>query len=398
MLFEFLTALCLGGFSPAPGKKVVSVGLEEVELSGGRPLSGRRVGLVANAASVTLDGHHVLEVLTRRGVRVVRLFAPEHGFAGTAAAGEKIPAGIDPESHLPIVSLYGEKGPGLSERIRDLDALVFDLQDAGVRFYTFIGTLTICLEAAAQTGVELVVLDRPNPLGGERVEGPVSDPSAALSLVNRAPGPLVHGLTVGEMARLANSRLKQKANLTVVPMKGWKRSMIWEDTGRAWVAPSPNLRTAEAALVYPGTCLLEATNVSEGRGTDAPFLLFGAPWLNAEPRGSFPGVFFEAVRFRPEGSKAAPDPKYKDVDCQGFRVHVKAPRSVAPYAMGVALLSALQGQAEFRWRRDKALDSLLGTPRVREALERSVPTEEILRADEAGVRAFRIEREKFLLY
>jgi uncharacterized protein YbbC (DUF1343 family) len=387
----------------AAGRPLVGVGLEEVEADRGGALRGKRLGLVVHRASVTADGRHAVDVLRGAGLNVVRLFSPEHGLRGEAGAGVKVAGGVDPQSGLPVVSLYGDKTQPSPEDLRGLDALVFDLQDAGVRFYTYSATMLLCQEAAAAAGVEFIVLDRPNPLGGERVEGPVRDDPAVvpLSLVSRAPGPLVHGLTFGEMARLANARRASPARVVVVPMRGWRRSMTWPDTGRPWVNPSPNLRSAEAALAYPGTALLEATNATEGRGTEAPFLLLGAPWL-APPRWlaavRAPGFSLEPATFTPRASEAAPEPKHRDRECHGVRVRVTDRASARPYALGVALLHALRSDPQFRWRREGALDWLVGTRRLREALERGDSVEQIVAADEAGIEAWRRARTGSLLY
>ncbi len=388
--------------SPAPSTSaVVQTGLDVVLAQRGAALRGKRVGLVVHAASVAADGRHAIDALRGVEVRAVRLFAAEHGLRSRAAAGEQIASGSDPATGLPMVSLYGAKTKPTPEDLAGLDALVFDLQDAGVRFYTYESTLLLCLEAACEAGVELVVLDRPNPLGGELMEGPLRSPALAASLVSMAPGPLVHGLTLGEMARYVNARRSRPARLTVVAMKGWTRATLWADTGRAWVAPSPNLRSPEAAIAYPGTALLEATNVSEGRGTDAPFLLVGAPWLPAEAivrAARAPGFALSAVRFTPLASEAAPEPKHRDTVCAGVRVRVSDARAARPYELGVRLLHALRRQPPFRWRSDGALDRLVGAPRLREALERDETVEAILAADRAAIDAFRHERVPALLY
>lgn len=396
-------ALLLGLLGAGPA---VEVGLERVLAEQGGALRGKRVGLVAHGASVTADGRHAIEALRKAGVDVRRLFTPEHGLLGRAAAGEKVASGRDPASGLPLVSLYGESTKPARADLEGIDALVFDLQDAGVRFYTYASTMILCLEAAAENDVELVVLDRPNPLGGVRVEGPQSDPRDSLprSLVNTTPGPLVHGLTLGEMARLVNAGLPKPARLSVVPMRGWRRAMQWQDTGRAWPTPSPNLRSAEAALAYPGTCLLEATNASEGRGSEAPFLLLGAPWLRPEAvaaaaaGGGFALVF---ERFTPRPSPAAPKPRFADREIPGLRVRVEDARSARPYALGVALLRALRSlHPDFAWRdgTGASLDRLVGTRSLREALERGLTTEAIVAADAPGVAAFLLARKPFLLY
>ena len=381
----------------------VRVGLEVVESDRGAPLRGKRLGLVVHGASVTADGRHAVDVMRGAGLDVVRLFSPEHGLRGLAGAGVKVAGGVDPQTGLPLVSLYGDKTKPSPEDLAGLDTLVIDLQDAGVRFYTYSSTMLLCLEAAANAGVEVVILDRPNPLGGERIEGPFRGPAEAvpLSLVSRAPGPLVHGLTFGEMAQLVNARSARPARLSVVPMRGWKRAMTWTATGRPWVNPSPNLRSAEAALAYPGTALLEATHLTEGRGTEAPFLLLGAPWLPAARLASsvsVPGFALEPVIFTPRASEAAPEPKHRDQACSGVRVRVTDEAMASPYRLGVTLLHVLRREPEFRWRRDGALDWLVGTRTLREALERGDPVEAILAADAPAIAAYRRDRQPALLY
>jgi uncharacterized protein YbbC (DUF1343 family) len=379
---------------------VVEVGLERVLAEAGRPLAGKRVGLVAHAASVTADGLPAWLALRRAGVDVRRLFAPEHGLLGHQAAGEPVADGQ--QEGLPVVSLYGEKTRPLPTALAELDALVVDLQDAGVRFYTYEATLLQCLDAAAEAGVELIVLDRPNPLGGIRIEGPACDGTVPRGLLSSAPGPLIHGLTLGELARHANAQRERPARLRIVPMRGWRREMSWSETGRPWVAPSPNLRSADAALAYPGVALLEATNVSEGRGTPAPFLLLGAPWLNAEAVAAavaVPGFALAPARFTPRASAASPGPKHEGVDCAGLSVRVSDPRAAQPYRLGLELLRSLAKAPRFRWLRDgTALDALLGTRRVREALTGGAGVEEILARDLPEHEAFRRARRPALLY
>lgn len=375
----------------------VEVGLERIEAEHGGPLRGKRVGLVAHGASVTRDGRHAIDVLRGAGVQVVRVFTPEHGLRGQAGAGEKVASGSDAASGLPVISLYDAGRAPSREELQGLDALVFDLQDAGVRFYTYASTLLLCLDAAAEAGIELVVLDRPNPLGGERVEGPPAEEASFLSM---APGPLLHGLTLGEMARLANSTRPRAARLRVVAMRGWARGMLWDDTGRPWPAPSPNLRSAEAALVYPGVCLLEATNLSEGRGSEAPFLLFGAPWLEpARLSLQVAGVAFEPDSFTPRAGPAAAEPKHRDRECAGFRIRVRDARALSPFELGVRLLATLRTQPGFAWLGGgRNLTRLLGTRRLFEALSRGDTPEAILASERPSVDDWRRHRQPFLLY
>lgn len=400
-IFLLAAALAVPCVTPAPPPRV-QVGLEVLEATGGGRLAGKRLGLVVHAASVTADGRHTVDVVRELDLDVVRLFSPEHGLRGRAAAGEKVADGVDAESGLPVVSLYGSRRKPAPSDLDGLDALVFDLQGAGVRFYTYVSTLILCLEAAAEAGVELVVLDRPNPLGGARVEGPVSAPREVVpeSFVNMAPGPLVHGLTAGEMARFVNARLEPPARLTVVSMEGWRREMTWADTGRPWVAPSPNLRSAEAALAYPGVGLLEATNVSEGRGTQTPFLFFGAPWLDpSELDVAAPGFELSPTFFTPRTSAAAPRPRFLDERCRGWRVRVADRTAAEPYRLGISLLAVLSRTPGFEWREDGAvLTRLLGTPRVFDDLRRGLPVDEILAGDDGDHSAWREARRGVLLY
>jgi uncharacterized protein YbbC (DUF1343 family) len=381
---------------------VVEVGLDRVAAGEDHGFRDKRLGLIVHAASVASDGRHAIDVLRDAGLDVVRLLTPEHGLRSRAAAGEHVDSGRDPDSGLPVVSLYGDHRKPTPEDLEGLDALVFDLQGAGVRFYTYVSTMILALEAAAENGLELVVLDRPNPLGGERIEGPVSAPRDVVpaSFVNLAPGPLVHGLTLGEMARFVNQGLDEPAKLSVVPMKGWKREMTWADTGRTWVPPSPNLRNPEAAIAYPGIALLEASVVSAGRGTVGPFLFFGAPWIRpSELQVSVPGFDLEAVTFTPSSSPAAPNPKFLDQECRGMRVHVTDPASAEPYRLGVELLTLLRSQTEFGWRRDgAALTWLVGTPRLLDDLQQGKTAEEIIEADGADHEAWRRTRASALLY
>jgi beta-glucosidase-like glycosyl hydrolase/uncharacterized protein YbbC (DUF1343 family) len=388
---------------PAPEPEVaVEAGLDRIAAGEDFGLRGKRLGLVVHAASVTVDGSHAIDVLRDRGLNVVRLFTPEHGLQSRAAAGEHVDSGRDGVSGLPVVSLYGDHRKPTKKDLKRLDALVFDLQGAGVRFYTYVSTMILCLEAAAERGLEFVVLDRPNPLGGERIEGPVSAPRDIVpeSFVNMAPGPLVHGLTLGEMARYVNQRLKKPARLTVVPMRGWERHMTWLDTGRSWVPPSPNLRSPEAAIAYPGVCLLEASVVSAGRGSPEPFLYFGAPWLRpSQLQVSAPGFNLEPVSFTPESSPAAPNPKFVGQQCRGMRVRVTDPKAAEPYRLGIELVAALRSEPEFEWRRDgEALTWLVGTRRLLDNLHSGKTVEEIIEADTADHEAWRRERESALLY
>jgi uncharacterized protein YbbC (DUF1343 family) len=378
----------------------VATGLDRIAAGEPFGLEGKRLGLLVHRASVARDGRHAIDVLRERGLDVVRLFTPEHGLRGEAAAGEAVASGVDPASGLPIVSLYGGQRKPAPADLASLDALVVDLQGAGVRFYTYSSSMLLALEAAAENDLELVVLDRPNPLGGERVEGPLSAPRDIVpaSFVNLAPGPLVHGLTLGEMARHANARRARPARLTVVPMRGWKRWMTWIDTGLEWIAPSPNLRSAEAALAYPGVGLLEATNLSEGRGTPQPFLFLGAPWLDPQTLViEAPGYRLEPAELVPEPDRGAPDPRFAGETVRGLRVAIANPRSAEPWRLGIELLAALGGDPRFTLDGER-LTRLVGNPRPAAMLAAGATADEIVAADAADHAAWRVERRPALLY
>ena len=383
----------------------VLTGLDRVVRAGGAPLLAKRVGLLVHAASLTADGRHAIDALGASGVRLVRLFGAEHGFRGLAAAGEKVDDAIDAKSGLPVISLYGRKSKPLPEDLDGLDTFVVDMQDAGVRFYTFAATMMHCLDACAAAGVPMVILDRPNPIGGLRVEGPVSGPVSEVpaSLVNMTPGPLVHGLTLAEIARVVNAGRELKAKLSAVELEGWSREMSFKDTGLPWVNPSPNLRSPEACLAYPGTCLIEGTTATEGRGTDAPFLKIGAPWLKSEEMATavrVPGFECEPTTFTPRSSSATPAPKHLDVPCQGLLVRVRDAAKAEPYRLGLTLLIEMKRRhPEFAWRGDgSGFDRLVGTRSVRTAIDRGDSVDAIVAADAPAVAEFRRLRAPSLLY
>lgn len=388
----------------ALGPRVLT-GLDRVVWAGGAPLLSKRVGLLVHAASLTADGRHAIDALGASGVRLVRLFGAEHGFRGLAAAGEKVDDAIDAKSGLPVISLYGKKSKPLPEDLEGLDAFVVDMQDAGVRFYTFAATMMHCLDACAAAGVPMIILDRPNPIGGVRVEGPVSGPVGEVpaSLVNMTPGPLVHGLTLAEIARVVNASRELKAKLSAVELEGWSREMSFKDTGLPWVNPSPNLRSPEACLAYPGTCLIEGTTATEGRGTDAPFLKIGAPWLKSEEMARavrVPGFECEPTTFTPRSSSATPVPKHLDVPCQGLLVRVRDAAKAEPYRLGLTLLIEMKRRhPEFAWRGDgSGFDRLVGTRSVRTAIDRGDSVDAIVAADAPAVAEFRRLRAPSLLY
>ncbi len=385
------------GQSEVSAPHEVATGLDRVARGEDWGLRGKRLGLLTHPAAVTRDGRPALEVLRDQGLEVVRLFAPEHGFDGRAPAGQSVAHGIDPASGLPVMSLYQRSEPVGTSFAAGLDTVVVDLQDVGVRFYTYAATVLELLERAEREDFELVILDRPNPLGGLRVAGPERDAPdlLPLSLVNRMPVPLIHGMTLGELLRYSAAHLGLSHRLTVVPLAGWRRRYLWTDLQRRWVPPSPNLKSPEAALVYPGIAWLEATNVSEGRGTDAPFLILGAPWLEPDRAPlEYPGLRLLPIEFVPEARPEAPLPKFLGQRCRGFRVEVLDPHAVDPFGLGADLLRYLAKHPSFEWlEQGRALDRLLGT---RNASERVLASG--FEGTLGGGVSFLRAREPFLLY
>jgi uncharacterized protein YbbC (DUF1343 family) len=308
-------------------------------------LIGKRVGLVTNHTGRTSGGTHLVDALISRGVRVTALFGPEHGIRGEAGAGDAVNDAVDAQTGLTVYSLYGAVRKPTPPMLKDVDVLVYDIQDVGARFYTYISTMALCMEAAAEKGIDFIVLDRPNPLGGMLVDGPVL-PDSLRSFVGRFPVPVVYGLTIGELATMVNEEGWNahgvKATLTVIPVEGWARRMRWKDTGLPWIPPSPNLRTPEAALIYPGTCLVEATNVSEGRGTGVPFQFIGAPFLQSDRlrtlcnASGVPGVNVRDTSMTPDASK------FKGRLCHGVLLLPEAPDALLPVEYGLALLQSLR--------------------------------------------------------
>jgi uncharacterized protein YbbC (DUF1343 family) len=387
----------------------VRTGLDRLAEQAFAPLRGLKVGLVTHPAAVDGRLRHARDLLAEApGVRLAALFGPEHGLTGEAQDLVGVPGGSD--SGLRVYSLYGDTFESLkptAEQLRGLDALVIDLQDVGSRYYTFQATMLFCLEAASRFGLKVVVLDRPNPLGGEAVEGPALRPGYA-SFVGIHPLATRHGLTVGELARLYRAERGIGGDLEVIPCEGWRRGMDFDDTGLPWVLPSPNMPTLDTAFVYPGQCLLEGTNLSEGRGTTRPFELCGAPGIDARKLcrrlqdEGWPGVAFRPAWFRPTFQKHA------GRTCAGLQLHVTDREAFRPVRTGLAVLAALRdlsGDA-FAWRREPyefvadkpAIDLLFGSDRERLALDARTPAREISRAWEAEEEAFRQRRRPYLLY
>ncbi len=358
-------------------------------------LDGRRLGVLSGPSGVLPDLTGSAEALLR-AADVRALFAPEHGLLGAAAEGAHVTHGVH-RAGVPIYSLYGADLAPSAQQLAGLDALVCDIQDIGCRFYTYAWTLVKLMQVAAGVGVAVIVADRPNPLGGA-VEGPGVDASQR-TLVGLHDVPIRHGLTLGELARLANDELAIGCDLTVVPCAGWRRAERWGATGLPWVPPSPNMPTAEAALVYPGTCLVEGTNLSVGRGTARPFEWLGAPWVDgpalaeALNGAGLPGVRWRALAFQP---CAAP---HAGELCYGVQPHVTDPDAFRPVLAGLTLVAALWRvhAGQFAWA-TAHFDRLAGSPGLRAAIESGTPPQEIAAGWSEYEAAFQARAAPFLLY
>ncbi|HVQ35527.1 MAG TPA: DUF1343 domain-containing protein [Candidatus Bathyarchaeia archaeon] len=376
---------------------------------------GARLGVVAHPASIDAGGRHLVDRLVRDGrFRIVRLFAPEHGVRGEAQDMEAVAEPADRATGLPVVSLYGSDEASLRPQPRHLeglDAIVYDLQDVGTRYYTFVTTLSYVMEAAHAASIPVIVLDRPNPIGGRAIEGPVLEPEFS-SFVGRFPIPVRHGLTTAELALLFRDAFGVACDLRIVPMTGWSRDAHFEDTGLPWVLPSPNMPTPDTARVYPGGCLVEGTNLSEGRGTTRPFELVGAPWIEptalaealsqAGDAEGLDGVLFRAAWMRPGFQKHA------GKSCGGVQVHLVDRDRARPFATYLVLLREARKLAPdmFDWRRDTyefvsdrlAIDLLFGVGGLRGMVEAGAPLAEMEAAWASGLTAFETLRRRFLVY
>ena len=392
-------------------QRVAAAGLDVLAAGRFRALRGLRLGLVCNTTAVDRRLRHAADLLRAApGVRLAALFGPEHGVRGEAQYMAAVRDERDRRTGLPVHSLYGETLASLrptAEQLRGLDALVFDAQDVGTRWYTYQATMMLCLEAAAGAGIGFFVLDRPNPVGGRAVEGPALRPGFE-SFCGMHDLAVRHGMTVGELARLFRAERGLEVALTVIPCRGWRRAMHQRETGLPWVFPSPNMPTPETALVYPGMCLLEGTNLSEGRGTTRPFELFGAPWLDSDRLvAALEGEKLPGVRFRPASFVPTFD-KHAGQRCAGAELFVADREAFRPFRTGLAVVAAARAQdpARFAWRTAPyefvegvpAFDLLCGSSREREAIEAGRGWRDLEPAWRAEERAFARRRERYLLY
>ena len=392
-----------------PTTAQVRPGIEVLVSDSAHLIQGKRLGLLSNHTGVDRQGRRNADVLIAGGFRVTALFSPEHGFRGTEDR-PGLPDAVDSATGLPIYNLYGGSRAAARAAFDSVDVLLIDLQDIGARYYTYLASATQLMREAARRGKPIIVLDRPDPIGGVAVQGSVrprvGDPDSAF--VGFLPIPMRHGMTLGELLRLANDRLRLHAALTVVPAAGWRRSQYFDATGLPWVKPSPNMPDLESAIHYPGTCLFEGTNLSVGRGTTLAFQIVGAPWLDTaavlerlRERGSgkgerLPGVDVSGTTFTP---RAPTDGKYDGVELRGIRLHVTDRARYDPTKTAVALLAAIRAVQRDSLRfNERSFDRLAAGSELRRALVAGRAPAAIWRGWEPALARFRRSRAAYLLY
>ncbi len=391
------------------GAQPVQTGLDQID-SYSDLFTGKRIGIITNHTAYTQDGRSIAEVFAAMPeVTIGAFFGPEHGIKGKADAGARVASGKDSLQNIPVYSLYGKTRKPTAQMLQHIDLLVFDIQDIGARYYTYIWTMALSMEAAAEHNIPFVVLDRPNPLNGLAVEGNLLDTTFS-SFVGMFPIPVRHGLTAGELARLFNGehwlKNRVKARLTVIPMQHWQRDQWYDQTGLRFIKPSPNMPNPETATVYPGICLLEGTNISEGRGTYEPFLQFGAPWINSAVLAEaltdlhLPGVRFVPKSFTPQSIPGmAAHPKYEGRLCRGVRIHVTDRNRFKSYATGIWITETIFHlyPEQFKWR-STHFDRLCGTDRIRTTIQNGGNIKKLLTSFRQDVAQFKKTREPYLLY
>jgi uncharacterized protein YbbC (DUF1343 family) len=390
-LLLYGTACLWGG----DGRPRVLNGIDVLREQGFEPLAGKRVGLITNNTGLATDGTTTIDLLhNSKSCKLVSIFTPEHGLTGTMDS--KVRSSVEEKTSVPIYSLYGDAMRPTAEMLKDVDVLVFDIQDIGARFYTYITTMGYCMEEASKAKIPFYVLDRPNPIGGVRVEGPMLDPDKT-SFTGFMPLPVRHGMTVGEIARYFNAEKKIGVQLHVIPMKGWSRSYYFWDTGQLWVNPSPNIRTMMAAILYPGVCLLESANVSVGRGTNTPFEILGAPWIDPLRLASeleaarIPGVRAVPVFFTPDADI------YQGKRCGGVSLTVTDAEKLNSVLLGLSLISILHRLYNGEFQMNKVIELLGNAEAMKNLHERKSPAE-VLRLGNSRMREFLAKRQKALIY
>jgi len=406
-VIPFLLIFC----STKPQTNKIKLGADRLIESELHLIAGKRVGVITNQTGVNSTGIHIVDLIYQTpDVKLVAIFGPEHGVRGDVEGGFQIGTLTDSKTGVPIFSLYGETRKPNPEMLRDIDVMIFDILDIGTRFYTYISTMSLAMEACAENNISFIVLDRPNPITGTIVEGPVLVPGFE-SFVGIHPIALRYGMTVGELAQLFNGEgfLKegQKVNLNVVKMKNWKRDTWLGDFDLNWIKPSPNITDDTTTVLYPGVALLEGTVVSEGRGTPQPFKNIGAPWLDHLSLQqelqllNIPGIHIDTTSFVPvDMPGAAVDPKFEGQKCHGLRFRITDPHHFQSVAFGIHLICLIKKihPEHFAWNAGLGIDRLSGTDKFRKAVDESLPAEQIIVSFENEVNIFKKVRQQYLLY
>ncbi|MBN2572873.1 MAG: DUF1343 domain-containing protein [Ignavibacteriales bacterium] len=373
-------------------------------------IENKSIGLITNNTGLLSNGVHLVDTLVNiRNVTVKVLFGPEHGIRGDAPDGSTISDEVDTKTGVKIVSLYGQINKPTPEMLEGIDILIYDIQDVGVRFYTYISTMYYALEAAAENNIKIIVLDRPNPIGGIQVDGPIRDDELT-SFVGIAPIPIMYGMTIGELAKMFNEggMLKNnlKADLTILEMKNWKREYYYDDCKIRWIKTSPNIPDVATTIVYPGMCLIEGLNVSEGRGTYTPFITIGAPFINAEElieeikSLGFEGIELVPTKFTPKViPNMASSPKYESVECYGIKIQITDRKNFEPVEFGIKVIYALfklyPDKVEFR---ENSINRLFGKKYLAEMIIEGKTPEQIINKWQDELNTFKEYRTQFLLY
>lgn len=405
-----LFAICMLSFGIVSSKSVtaikekkkqkVSPGIEVLLKEEKNVLSGKKVGLITNPTGIDSKLTSIVDLLhDDPDINLTALFGPEHGVRGDAQAGASVEYYIDEKTGLPVYSLYGKTKKPTPEMLKDVEVLVFDIQDVGTRYYTYIYTMAYAMEAAKENDIPFIVLDRPNPQGGETVDGPVLEPEFS-SFVGLYPIPLKHGMTVGELATLFNKEFKIGADLKVIKMKGWKRDMDYDDTGLPFVLPSPNMPTVSTTFAYPATGLIEGTNVSEGRGTTKPFELIGAPYINGDELAGklnalrLPGVKFRAASFTPTFSKHAGKLSH------GVEIYITDREEFKAVPTGLHIIKTIQDlyPGDFEFLAANNFNLLIGNGWIMSRIKEGTTVNEILKEYQVKQDAFKKVRKNYLLY
>jgi len=407
MIFTFYCLL--SGILFSMNSPEVKAGLDVFLVNHLSKLEGKRMGIVTNQTGIASSGEHIVDILSSiEGLSIGALYAPEHGIRGDLPDATKMDSYMDKRTGIQVWSLYGEHLKPTQEMLEDVDVLIYDIQDVGARFYTFISTMGLAMEAASEYGKQFIVLDRPNPINGVTIEGPIIE-EQFYSFVGQYPIPVRYGMTPGEMAWMIKGEKWMKGmeelDLKVIPMEGWQRTMWFDQTGLPWIKPSPNIPSILTAAVYPGLCLIEALNLSEGRGTMRPFEQIGAPWINNHKLAEtmnfcrLPGIYFKPITFTPVTlPHAAPWNKYRDQDVNGLNLIITDREKLRPLQVMVHLLVALKKHYPAELELRKNLERLIGIPSFRRSIENLRSPKEILAEWEPGIQAFEKARQKYLLY